>query len=302
MCRPSNGSDPRQADMYTPRHGTAQVAPGIRLHYVEAGDADRVALLIHGFPETCREWSKVAPRLVEGGFRVVAPDYRGAGWSSKPAGGYDKQTMAGDLHVLLHDHCGDPPRVVVVGHDIGAMVAIAYALRYGDTVSHLVVIDAPIPGTAAFDRMRGDPRGWHAAFHGARDVAEMLVAGRERAYLRHMIEVRTFDPSGISAEDFESYVQAYEAPGAMRAAFELYRTFDADAVALRDALAGGIKLRIPTLAVVGELSGMGAVVTSMMREVAERVEEVVVPRSAHWVPEENPTALADALLTFCARA
>jgi hypothetical protein len=72
-----------------------------------------------------------------------------------------------------------------------------------------------------FDRMRGDPRGWHAAFHSARDIAEFLVHGRERAYVRHMIDVRIFDPSAISADDFEIYVSAYEAPGAMRAAFEL---------------------------------------------------------------------------------
>jgi pimeloyl-ACP methyl ester carboxylesterase len=285
-------------DRSTTSSGMADVSAGVRLHYRDIGDGQRTAVLLHGFPQTAHEWRHVIPRLVAGGFRAVAPDYRGAGWSSKPASGFDKQTLAADIHTLTRTHLGIADPIVLVGHDIGAMIAIAYALEHRDEVSHLVVIDAPVPGTAAFDRMRGDPRGWHAAFHTARDVAELLVRDRERAYLQHLIEVRIFDPSAILAEDFDVYVRAYEAPGAMRAAFELYRTFEDDARAVRSALSERGKLEIPVLAIGGEHSGLGAVIADMVREIAEHVEVLTAPRSGHWVPEENPVFLSDALLRF----
>jgi pimeloyl-ACP methyl ester carboxylesterase len=277
-------------------HAMTDVARDVRIHHVEAGEGPSVAVLLHGFPETCAEWTKVTPRLVDSGFRVIAPDYRGAGASSKPASGYDKRTMAADIKALLRDDLHVAGRILLVGHDVGAIVAAAYALAHRDEVSHLALVDAPLPGTQVFDRMRGDPRGWHAAFHSARDVAEMLVQGRERAYLQHMIGVRIFDPSAISASDFDDYVRAYEAPGAMRAAFELYRAFDQDGQDLRRALEIGGKLDIPTLCVSGAMSGLGPIMGEMVGELAKNVRSVVAPRSGHWVPEENPTFLADALL------
>jgi pimeloyl-ACP methyl ester carboxylesterase len=112
--------------------------------------------------------------------------------------------------------------------------------------------------------------------------------------------IRVFDPSAISPDDFDDYVRAYEVPGAMRAAFELYRTFDGDGRALRAALAEGGKLSVPTLAVTGEMSGLGEAMPEMVREIVDRVEVVAVPRSGHWVPEENPTLFAEALLNLAA--
>lgn len=227
-------------------HGMVDVAPGVRLHYITAGRGQLTVVLLHGFPQTAHQWRKVIPVLVQSGLHVVAPDYRGAGWSSKPPSGYDKWTMAEDIQKLLREHLEIIGPVVVVGHDIGGILAAAYAFRYREEVSHLVVVDTLLPGTSVFDRMRGDPRGWHAAFHSARDIAETLVQGRERPYLQHMIGVRIFDPSAISPEDFDAYSRAYEAPGAMRAAFELYRAFDEDGRSLRASLADSGRLRIPT--------------------------------------------------------
>jgi pimeloyl-ACP methyl ester carboxylesterase len=113
-----------------------------------------------------------------------------------------------------------------------------------------------------------------------------------------MIDVRIFDPSAISADDFEIYVSAYEAPGAMRAAFELYRAFDDDARSIRGALAEGGKIMAPVLALGGERSGLGSVMADMLREVAEHVSTLTVPRTGHWIPEENPDAFVDAVLAF----
>jgi pimeloyl-ACP methyl ester carboxylesterase len=279
-------------------HGMADIEPGLRLHYVTAGTGRRAVVLLHGFPQTWHEWRHVIPALVDAGFRVVAPDYRGAGHSWRPAGGYDKRTMAVDIHRLLGEHIRIEDTVALVGHDIGLMVAYAYAQAYRDEVSHLVVVDAPLPGTAVFDRLRSDPRVWHFAFHGARDVAEMLVAGRERQYLQAFVDARVFDPSAIPEADLDVYVSAYSAPGAMRAGFELYRAFDQDIEDNREALERNGQLTVPVLAVGGATSTSGPLVEEMMREVAESITAVRVPRSAHWIPEENPAALTAALLEF----
>jgi pimeloyl-ACP methyl ester carboxylesterase len=279
-------------------HGMTDVEPGLRLHYVTAGAGPRVVVLLHGFPQTWYQWRFVIPPLVDAGFRLVAPDYRGAGHSWRPAGGYDKRTMAEDIRRLLREQLGIEEPVALVGHDIGLMVAYAYAQAHRDEVSHLVVVDAPLPGTAVFDRLRSDPRVWHFAFHGARDVAEMLVAGRERQYLQAFFNARVYDPSAISDADLDVYASAYSAPGAMRAGFELYRAFDRDAEDNRAALSQNGKLTMPVLAVGGETSTSGPLVEEMMREVAEDVTSVRVPRTAHWIPEENPADLTAALLNF----
>jgi pimeloyl-ACP methyl ester carboxylesterase len=281
-------------------HGMADVEPGLRLHYVTAGVGPRVVVLLHGFPETWWQWRRVIPPLVEAGLLVVAPDYRGAGHSWRPADGYDKRTMADDINRLLHEHLRIEDPIVLVGHDVGLMVAYAYAQAHREDVSQLVVMDAPLPGTAVFDRLRSDPRVWHFAFHGARDVAEMLVAGRERSYLQAFFNARIFDPSAIADGDLDVYVAAYAAPGAMRAGFELYRAFDRDAEDNRDALERNGKLTMPVLAVGGATSTSGPLVEEMMREVAANVAAARIPRTGHWITEENPTAFTAALLEFIA--
>jgi pimeloyl-ACP methyl ester carboxylesterase len=282
------------------RQGMAEVADGVRLHYRLSGEGPRTVLLLHGFPQTGHEWRAVTPALVAGGFRVVAPDYRGAGHSSRPPAGYDKWTLAGDVHALLRKVLHVEGPFVAVGHDVGAMIALAAAFRFRDEVSRLVLIDAPLQGTETMEGMRGDPRGWHVGFHGARDIAELLVQGRERAYLRYMLDVRVFDPSAIAAEDFEHYVAAYEAPGAMRAAFELYRAFEQDAADVKRALAAGGKLGMPALSIGGAAGGLGAAMQPMLAELAEDGAHLAAPNAAHWVPEENPQFVADAILRLAA--
>ncbi|MBW8812280.1 MAG: alpha/beta hydrolase [Caulobacterales bacterium] len=278
------------------RQATAQVAEGVRLHYRLMGEGLRTVVLLHGFPQTGHEWRAVMPALAAAGFQVVAPDYRGAGHSSRPAGGYDKWTLAGDIQALVRGPLAVRGPFVLVGHDVGAMVALAAAFRFRAEVSHLVLIDAPLQGTQAMEAMRGDPRGWHVAFHGARDIAELLVQGRERAYLRYMLDVRLFDPSAIAPADFEHYVAAYEAAGAMRAAFELYRAFERDAADVKRALAADGKLPMPALSIGGEAGGLGAAMRPMLAELAGDATHLTAPRSAHWVPEENPQFVAEAIL------
>jgi pimeloyl-ACP methyl ester carboxylesterase len=293
---------PNDLDLAMVTHAMADIESGLRLHFVTAGQGARTIVLLHGFPQTWWQWHRVIPALVEGGFRVVAPDYRGAGHSWRPPSGYDKRTMAKDIRQLLRQHLRIQGPVALVGHDIGLMVAYAYAQAYRDEVSRLVVVDAPLPGTAVFDRLRTDPRVWHFAFHGARDVAEMLVAGRERQYLQAFFNARCFDPSAISEADLEIYVSAYAAPGAMRAGFELYRAFDRDAEDNRAALRRNGKLTVPVLAMGGATSTSGPLVEEMMREAAEHVAGLRVPGTAHWIAEENPRAFGSAVLDFVGTA
>jgi pimeloyl-ACP methyl ester carboxylesterase len=288
---------PRQAGS-SPAVAFAAIEPGVTIHYVVAGSGPRTVVLLHGFPQTLRAWRHTIPLLVDAGFRVVAPDYRGAGNSSKPPSGYDKRTMASDIHRLLHEHLRLSSPVALVGHDIGLMVAYAYAQSYRDHVTHLVAVDAPLPGTAIFDQLRGNPRNWQFSFHNVRDLPEFLVSGREREYLRWFFNFRISNPAVITDADFEAYLSAYRAPGAMRAAFELYRAFDRDAQDNRALLVANGKLSIPVLVVVGEGSPTVPLVLGMMDEVSVEPEVLPIAGAAHWIAEENPDDFAAGLIDF----
>ena len=279
-------------------HAVAQIEAGVTLHYVTAGSGNRSVVLLHGFPQTWAEWRHVIQPLARAGFRVIAPDYRGAGHSSRPLSGYDKRTMATDIRHLVREVLCVTGRVALVGHDIGLMVAYAYAEIFRDEVSHLAVIDAPLPGTQVFDRLRVDPRVWQFAFHGVRDIPEMLIAGRERAYLQAFFNARLYNPAAITEHELDLYASAYAAPGALRAGMELYRAFDRDVQENRAALAERGKLTLPVLAVGGQISATGPLVADMMREVATDVTELRVPGTGHWIAEENPAALLDGLCAF----
>jgi pimeloyl-ACP methyl ester carboxylesterase len=279
-------------------HGMAVIDASTRIHYVMAGSGDRIIVLLHGFPQIWWEWRSIIPQLTDAGYRVIVPDYRGAGHSWKPAAGYDKQTMACDIHKLLSEHLKVTIPVIMAGHDIGLMVAYAYAQQYRNHVSHLVVIDAPLPGTNAFDMIRTDPRVWHFAFHTVRDVPEALISGRERQYLQTFFNHRIFNTAAITPEDMEVFIAAYSAPGAIRAGMEVYRAFDQDILDNRKSLEQNGRLTIPVLAVGGEISTSGALMGDMMKEVAENVTAVRIAGTAHWVVEENPEDLLAAFFSF----
>ncbi|MBW0103461.1 alpha/beta fold hydrolase [Pseudonocardia sp. KRD291] len=277
------------------RHGKADVN-GTRLHYVSAG-AGEPLLLLHGFPQTWYEWRHVLPVLAER-YTVIAPDYRGAGDSARPVDGYDKATMAADV-VELADHLVPGARLRVVGHDMGAFVAYSVAAHFPDRVRALCLVDAPVPGTRAWDGLRTDPRVWHIAFHGARDVAEMLVAGRERQYLAQFFELRAHHPHLVMPE-LDVYLRTYAAPGGMRAAFEAYRALPHDAEVNAELL--GTPLRVPVLVVAGERSNSGPLLEAMGPQISRDASFALVRESGHWIPEEQPEAFLAVVEPFLARA
>jgi pimeloyl-ACP methyl ester carboxylesterase len=273
------------------------VADRVDLHFVTTGDGPPLVLL-HGFPQTWHQWRRVMERLADR-FTIIAPDLRGIGATPAPPSGYDKHSLASDVHAVVAHVCGDEQRVLVVGHDMGAFVAFAYALRYRALVSGLMLVDSPPPGTALLERNK--VRAWHIAFHNARDVAEMLVAGKERAYIAQFVASRIHDASAVSEEDLDVYEAAYRAPGAMRAAFEMYRSLDQDAELNRAALADG-RLAMPVVAVGASTSLDERALEEMGAEIAENLRVVIVDRCGHWIPEEQPDVLAKAILDLAAEA
>ena len=186
---------------------------GATLHIRFGGQGPAVVLL-HGFGDTGDMWAPLAAALAPD-YTVVVPDLRGMGLSSHPADGYDKRTQAADVRaVLTHLRI---ERAAIVGHDIGTMVAYAYAARYPDKTEKLVVMDAPIPGIPPWDDLVRHPLLWHFSFGGP--DAERLVAGRERIYLDRFWNEFAGDPSKIDETTRVHYAQLYARPGAMRSAF-----------------------------------------------------------------------------------
>jgi pimeloyl-ACP methyl ester carboxylesterase len=222
---------------------------------------------------------------------VVVPDLRGMGLSSHPAGGYDKRTQAADVRAVLAQLGID--RAAIVGHDIGTMVAYAYAARYPDKTGKLVVMDAPVPGIPPWDDIVRNPLLWHFSFGGP--DAERLVAGRERIYLDRFWNEFAGDRSKIDEGTRAHYAKLYARPGAMHSAFAQFLSFPTDVVDNKASLA--TRLPMPVLAIGGAKS-FGANEAVVMRNAATNVTEVVIPDSGHWLMEEQPAATITAIRTF----
>jgi pimeloyl-ACP methyl ester carboxylesterase len=260
---------------------------------VRVGGHGPAVVLIHGFGETGDMWSPMAAELAKD-HKVVVPDLRGMGLSSHPAGGYDKWTQAGDIRGVL-DKLGID-RADIVGHDIGVMVAYAYAARYPEKTSRLVVIDSPIPGIPPWDKIVRLPALWHFNFGGP--DAERLVAGRERIYLDRFWNEFAGDPSKIDEAERRHYAALYARPGAMHAAFAQFLAIDQKDEA-DNLKAIQTKLTMPVLAI-GAEKAFGANVAIVMRNAATNVKEVIVPKAGHWLMEEAPAPTIAAVKDFLA--
>lgn len=258
--------------------------------FVRSGGSGPVVVLMHGYAETSDSWAPLAADLIRD-HTVVVPDLRGMGRSSRPSGGYDKRTQAADIRSVVVALGYD--RTSVVSHDIGIMVADAYAARYPDKVERLVVMDAPIPGVGPWDEIVRSPLLWHFGFHGP--DAERLVQGRERIYLDRIWNDFSGDPTKPDEETRAYYAAQYAEPGAMRAGFAQFTAFSQD---VKDnEVFQRTKLTMPVLAVGGEKS-FGATQAVVMRSVAVDVTGVVIPGAGHWLMEENPAATDTVIRDF----
>jgi pimeloyl-ACP methyl ester carboxylesterase len=272
----------------TAEHHTAQVN-GTRLHYVTAGEGPPV-MLLHGWPQTWYEWRHVIG-LLASDHRVVAPDLRGFGYSAKPSAGYDAVTMAADL-AALSDHLGLRD-VTVIGHDWGAVFGYVYAAMTPGQVRALGIVEMALPGVGVMEQaIAPAPHGnflWHMGFQSVPDLPELLIAGKEKPYLRWFFEHFAYDPGAITAADLDEYVDAITQVGALRAGLAVYQDFFASADQVTEL--AKTPLEIPVRAYGGEACLGGLTLTSV-QAVAPAASGGVIERCGHWAAEERPEFVA----------
>src|ERR1700730_14428977 len=263
---------------------------GIKLHYLGAGHGPAV-ILLHGYTETSRMWKPIIPLLAEK-FRVIAPDLPGIGDSEISANGLDMKSAALRSHGLAKSLGVEKARVV--GHDIGLMVAYAYAAEFPAETEKLVVMDAFLPGVAGWERVYNNPGIWHFRFNGP--TPEALVRGRERTYFEHFWNDFAADKAhSLSEADRVAYTAAYARPGRMRAGWAYFVSFEQAAKDFEEL--AKTKLGMPVLAMGGDKAN-GALLGEQMKIVASDATMVVLKDTGHWVLEERPKETTDALMKF----
>ncbi len=262
---------------------------GTSLHYVRGGTGPAV-ILIHGFPEDWYEFHKVMPQLAKR-FTVVAVDLRGVGRSAVTPGGYDSANLAEDIHQLAEQlHL---QHVYVVGHDIGGMVAYAFARRYPETARGVMILDVAIPGIEPWEEIKGQPAFWHIRFHQT-DLPEKLIAGRQAIYFRYFLSAKYF-----SDADVGHYAEAYRDPEHLRTAFEFYRAFPDNENF--DAQQSST-MELPIVLGTGELDAfapyLARIAEALRMHGCANVRTTIVKGSAHYVAEEQPEAVAEIILQY----
>jgi len=263
---------------------------GIRLHYLAAGAGEPV-ILLHGYAQNSHMWRPLIVELAKTR-TVIAPDLRGFGKSAKPAGGYDKKSMAQDIHALATSL--GFKRAGICGHDIGLMVAYAYAAQYPAEVERIALMDAFLPGVGEWNNVFLLRDMWHFHFFG--ETPLKLVKGRERIYFEHFWNGFAANPKkSVSEADRRFYANAYAQPGAMAAGFEVFRAFVQDAKDFAEL--ARTKLTMPMLVLTGEKAS-GEFLIQQGRLVADNVEGVVVKGSGHWLMDEARDQVVPKLVSF----
>ncbi|MFG0230637.1 alpha/beta fold hydrolase [Achromobacter sp. 413638] len=269
---------------------------GARLHCAIAGDGAPV-LLVPGWPQTWFTWRHVMRALAGQGYMAIAVDPPGTGDSDRPAAGYDTGAVAATLHQLMRQlgHA----RYQVVGHDIGMWVAYALASDFPDAVSRLALTEAVIPGLAPEPTIFAPPDQniflWHFMFNRLPDLPEALIAGREQAYLTYMFDKWSHRRDRVAAQ---VYIDAYAAPGGLRAGFSYYRAIPE--TVRQNVERARRKLAMPVLAIGAEHATRDAPLITM-RENAVDVRGAIIPDCGHFVTEECPDEFLAQLLPFLSR-
>jgi len=265
----------------------------VKIHYLKAGTGKKALVLIHGFGDTSHMW---IPLFAEFGqdYTIIAPDMRGLGESSRPAAGYDKKTIAADVHELVKSLGFQ--KIDLVGHDIGLMVAYAYAAQYPNEVEKLALLEAPIPGIGdIWQKVYTTPALWHFHFVFS-PVALELVKGRERLFLEHFWQTLSPHPETFSEADRRIYAKAYAQAGAMRAAFEMFKTFDTQDADDNRRFAVA-KLPMPVLTIEGD-KAMGGALEVQAKMIGSNVTSITLRDTGHWLMEQRPAEIKTELRKF----
>lgn len=263
---------------------------GAKLHYMTAGHGPTL-ILLHGYAETSLMWRPIIPALAQR-FTVVAPDLPGIGDSDIPASGLDMKSAAIRIHDLAKSL--GVQTAEVVGHDIGLMVAYAYAAQFPAEVTKLVLMDAFLPGVEGWEAVYNDPGIWHFRFNGP--TPEALVQGRERIYFDYFWNDFAADKNhSIPEADRKAYAAAYARPWRMHAGWAYFVSFLQGAKDF--AQLSQTKLTMPVLTIGGDKS-LGEALGQQAKLVATNVTVVVLKNSGHWVLEERPEETTEALEKF----
>ncbi|WP_345655769.1 alpha/beta hydrolase [Streptomyces tremellae] len=275
-------------------------ADGVRLHAVEGGRPGGPAVvLLAGFPQTWWAWRKVMPDLARR-FRVIAVDLPGQGHSERPERGYDTHTAATHVHTAVQ--ALGVSAYFLVAHDIGAWVAFSLALGFESRLRGVALLDAGIPGITLPESIPTDPdrawKAWHFAFHVVPGLPEALLAGRERAYVGWFLRAKALSPGTFDDAEVDHYAAAVAADGGLRACLAYYREAAESARRNRAALTSR-RLAVPVL---GISSSHGSVpdMAASLSPWADRTAGVVVPDAGHFIPDEQPEAVAAAVAGFLA--
>ena len=265
-------------------------AGGIKLHYLTAGHGP-VVILLHGYAETSRMWRPLIPQLAER-YTVIAPDLPGIGDSEIPKDGLDMKSAAIRIHDLSKSLGITKSRVV--GHDIGLMVAYAYAAQFPAETEKLVLMDAFLPGVKGWEPIYNSPDYWHFRFHGP--TPEALVKGREDIYFAYFWNDLAADKNhSLPEADRQAYVAAYSKPGRMRAGWGYFAAWPQTAKDFEEL--SRTKLTMPVLSIGGDKS-LGVPLGEQAKLVATNVQVIVISNAGHWILEEQPRETMDALLKF----
>jgi pimeloyl-ACP methyl ester carboxylesterase len=263
---------------------------GVRISY-KIGGSGPVVVLMHGYAETSHMWIPLLPMLAKN-HAVIAPDLRGFGESQRPASGYDKKTMASDVHELVHQLGFQ--NEAIVGHDIGLMVAYAYAAQYPKEVNKIVLMDAFLPGVGDWKSVWLMRDLWHFHFYGETPLA--LVKGRERIYFEHFWNDFAADRTkSVPEADRQFYAAEYAKDDGMRAGFEVFHNFEQDAKDFAEF--SKTKLDIPMLVLTGEKAS-GTFLIEQAKLVDNNVSGVVIKGSGHWLMEEAPDQVMPKIVDF----
>lgn len=270
---------------------------GVRIHYVSGGLQDGPTIMLFaGFPQSWYAWRKILPVLGKK-YRIIAPDLPGQGDSDRPLAGCDTLTIArlmrqftAKLGVEKH---------YLAAHDIGAWVAFPYAASYRDVVLGFAILDTGIPGISLPDTLPWTPevawRTWHVAFHNLEDLPETLIKDREDIYLRWFLQRKAASPAYFSEEDFAEYLRVFRNNG-LKGGLAYYRAISTSAEQNRKLASVG-KLEMPVLAIRADQGSMPDLV-AQLQEIATDVSGTAIEQCGHYLAEEQPTALAEALMRF----
>lgn len=272
----------------------------IRMHYTVAGSGPAI-VLIHGWPHTNYGWRAVQERL-SNNYTVIAPDIRGAGYTTRPETGYGADNIADDIRTLVKDHLGHD-KVVVVGHDWGSVWAYHYAAQFRDEVVGLGNFEMMIPGTGGHEAgMQPKPDGkffWHMAWHSVPVYPEELIRGNERKYLDYYYTEFSYNPQAVTKEALDEYERAFTQFGSLRAGMEIYKAFWIHQEQATEHMK--VKLDIPVIAW-GGASLMNDWCVESMQKVAHNVTGGGIPECGHWVAEEQPEFVAEQIRKLAEQA